>query len=292
MIRNWAAILKGHLQTKREFNPGYLNRGYPVAKKKMRIASLFRPILCHWIFWTFCTFGGLKSIFRRTLIIFKMPFWGDMLVPWRVCPSLKRSSPVGTQRRKGFKLQLRTQKIANTSFFMGTWGYPMPTPPLLPGYWPSLSLNNQLNKALFPVGGGWPWDVTLRFPWLFKDFKKSSRLLLLHKLLGEGTYQNSGADKLIQTQPSAQTKPCKSCTQQTKTHKDTKVVIKEKVDFAKFYDFTKKTTFLPTVTKKVHQKKMTNKKKHRESVRGEMMLHHLTTAQVASSARRCWPMSP
>lgn len=148
MIRNWAAILKGHLQTKREFNPGYLNRGYPVAKKKMQIASLFDRFFAigffersgHWSPWrrklrpcsfmfTLVKINHIKPAIRN--------LWFGMI---DVCPSLKRGSPVGTLRRKGFKLPLKTQKIhANTSFFMGTWGYPMPTPPLLPGYWPSLS---------------------------------------------------------------------------------------------------------------------------------------------------------
>ena len=129
-----------------------------------------KPAIRHVLIWDdWCTLQGINiSHLGERKIIFKMPFWGDMLVPWRVCPSLKRSSPVGTQRRKGFKLQLRTQKIANTSFFMGTWGYPMPTPPLLPGYWPSLSLNNQLNKALFPVGG----DGLGMLPFAFHDFLK------------------------------------------------------------------------------------------------------------------------
>ena len=130
-------------------------------------------------------------------------------------------------------------------------------PPYYRGIDHHCPLNNQLNKALFP-GGAWPWPwggVTLRF--------LLTHLLLLHKLLGEGAYQNSGADKLIQTQPDRRLKPnrAKSCARQKKHTKTPKVVIKEKVDFAKFYDFTKKTTFLPTVTKKNHQKKTDQQKK-------------------------------
>ena len=72
------------------------------------------------------------SHFRKRKIIFKMPFWGDMLVPWRVISLLippYPKLPLRDPSQMQFDLLWIRDGFVRCVFFVGPKSYPLPMYP-------------------------------------------------------------------------------------------------------------------------------------------------------------------
>ena len=83
------------------------------------------------------TLQGINiSHLGKRKIIFKMPFWGDMLVPWRVISLQKRNSippypklPLRDPSQMQFDLLWIRDGFVRCVFFVGPKSYPLPMYP-------------------------------------------------------------------------------------------------------------------------------------------------------------------